>query len=286
VVGFFPIAILAGAVGVVGLLIFSIGGNTSGWLKQVGETYTAAIERADLTIKPEEFALVVVGVSVVMWLAIMLILRVNLVVGFLVLPICIAISLLGGNFFLKFRGDRRISSFVNQLEMILRMMAGALRVGLGLRQSMILVAEEMPDPARREFQRIIGRTNIGIGINDALDEMARSLPAAEVIMMSRAIRVQSQTGGDLAQVLETLAATIKDRRRIYRKMSALTAQGKAGAWIIGALPLLVGSFVVFTQPDLAQPLLHTFPGWVALGIVTLLEIASAITLSRILSFDV
>jgi tight adherence protein B len=285
-VGAVPIAILAGALGVVGLLIFSIGGNTAGWLKQVGQTYQAAIERADLTIKPEEFALVVVAVALVVWLLVMLLLRVTLLVGFLILPISLAIALVGGNMFLKIRGDRRISSFVNQLEMILRMMAGALRVGLGLRQSMILVAEEMPDPARREFQRIIGRTNIGIGINDALDEMARSLPAAEVIMMSRAIRVQSQTGGDLATVLETLASTIKDRRRIYRKMSALTAQGKAGAWIIGILPVLVGSFVVFTQPDLAAPLLHTFPGWCALGIVVVLEFLSAVTLARILTFDV
>ncbi|HEY0798644.1 MAG TPA: type II secretion system F family protein [Candidatus Baltobacteraceae bacterium] len=280
------IGIALGAIGAVVLLAISFGGSTGSWLKSIGQTYQAQIERADLSIKPEDFALIVFGVALALWLIIMLVLRVNLVVGFFVLPICFAFCLLAGNFFLKFRGDRRIGSFVNQLEMILRMMAGALRVGLGLRQSMILVAEEMPDPARREFQRIIGRTNIGIGINDALDEMAKSLPAAEVIMMSRAIRVQSQTGGDLASVLETLASTIKDRRRIYRKMSALTAQGKAGAWIIGALPLLVGSFVVFTQPDLGGPLLHTFPGWVALGIVAVLELLSALTLAKILSFDV
>jgi tight adherence protein B len=125
-----------------------------------------------------------------------------------------------------------------------------------------------------------------MSINDSLDELARSLPSPEVIMMARSIRVQAQTGGDLAHVLETLATTIKDRRRIFRKMGALTAQGRFGAGIIGALPLLVGGFVLITQPDLADPLLHTPYGWIALGIVFVLESLSIFTLSRILQFDI
>jgi tight adherence protein B len=165
------------------------------------------------------------------------------------------------------------------------MLAGALRVGLGLRQAIILVTEEVPDPARREFMRVIGRTNIGLSVLDALDELAKSMPSNEMTMFSRALRVQSQTGGDLAKVLETLAATIRDRRRVFRKMSALTAQGRFGAIIIGALPLLVGGFVLATQADMAQALLHTKPGWIALGAVFVLEALAAFTLNRILQFD-
>jgi tight adherence protein B len=166
------------------------------------------------------------------------------------------------------------------------MMAGALRVGLGLRQSLILVTEELPNPARREFLGVIGRTNLGVSILDALDELAKSMPSAEMTMMARSIRVQSTTGGDLAHVLEILAMTIKDRRRINRKMSALTAQGRGGAWIIGSLPLVVGSFVMATQHEMAQALLHTTPGWIALGIVFVLEILAAFSLMKILQFDV
>jgi tight adherence protein B len=170
--------------------------------------------------------------------------------------------------------------------MVLRMLAGALRVGLGLRQALILVTEEVPDPARREFMRVVGRTNIGIGMLDALDELAKNMPSHEMTMFSRAVRVQSQTGGDLARVLETLATTIRDRRRVVRKMGALTAQGRFGAFIIGGMPVVVGGFVLTTQPDMAQALLHTHPGWMVLGLVGLLELAAIVALGKILQFDV
>ena len=112
-----------------------------------------------------------------MWLIAVFLLHPTPLVGLLMLPICVCTALVGGNVFLKVLGARRISSFVNQLEMVLRMMAGALRVGLGLRQSMILVAEEMPRsrapaslPAHyRPYQ------HPGMSINDSLDELARSL---------------------------------------------------------------------------------------------------------------
>ncbi|MGH7755683.1 MAG: type II secretion system F family protein, partial [Vulcanimicrobiaceae bacterium] len=157
--------------------------------------------------------------------------------------------------------------------------------GLGLRQSLILVTEEVADPARREFLRVIGRTNIGISILDALDELTKSMPSHEMSMMARSIRVQATTGGDLAHVLETVATTIKDRRRIVRKVSALTAQGRGGAFIIGALPVVVGGFVVFTQHDMAQALLHTKIGWIALGIAGGLEGLAIFSLMKILQFD-
>jgi tight adherence protein B len=90
----------------------------------------------------------------------------------------------------------------------------------------------------------------------------------------------------LARVLETLAATIRDRRRVVRKMGALTAQGRFGAFIIGGMPLLVGGFVVGTQPDMAHALLHTQTGFIVLGIVAALEVAASLSLSKILQFDV
>ena len=105
-------------------------------------------------------------------------------------------------------------------------------------------------------------------------------------MMAKAIRVQAQTGGDLAKVLENLANTIKDRRRVVRKMRALTAQGRGGAFIIGGLPILVGLFVMLTQPSMGHALAFTFYGHIALGIVALLELMATLALSRILQFDV
>jgi len=285
-VGAMPYAIGASVFGVIALLVFALGGDLTGSLKKVGAGFQARIDRADMQIKPEEFTLLVLGGAVMLWLGAVLVIHTTPLISVFMLPFAIAIALMGGNFYLGFRGDRRVGSFVQQLELVMRMLAGALRVGLGLRQAIILVTEEVPDPARREFMRVIGRTNIGIPILDALDELAKSMPSNEMFMFAKVVRVQQQTGGDLAKVLEKLAGTVRDRRRVYRKMGALTAQGRFGGFIIGALPVLVGGFVVFTQPEMAKALLHTTPGLCCIGIFLVLEGLAIFTLSRILTFDV
>ena len=282
----FPFAIGAGVFGVLALLFIGVAGDVGGWMHKVGEGFQARIDRADMAVKPEEFALMVFGVGVVAWIALALAVHTELLISILMLPLSLAIAILGGQVYLKVRGDRRIDRFVQQLEMVLRMLSGALRVGLGLRQAVILVTEEAPDPARREFLRVVGKTNIGIGMLDALDQLAKSMPSQEVQMFARCVRVQSASGGYLAKVLERLAATIRDRRRVFRKMSSLTAQGRFGAGIIGALPLLVGAFIVFAEPEMGHALLHTKPGIIALMIFAALETMALFSLNRILQFDV
>jgi tight adherence protein B len=285
-VGTFPYAIGASVFGVIALLVFAMGGDLSGALKNVSSGFQDRLDRADMSIKAEEYALVVVGAGVVLWVGLVLLLRQTALISALMLPLAVALATVVGSFYLKIKGDRRINKFGDQLELVLRMLSGALRVGLGMRQALILVTEEVPDPARREFQRVVGRTNIGIPIADALDELAKSVPSNEMQMFSRVVRVQLQTGGDLARVLEQLAATIRDRRRIFRKMKTLTAQGKYGAYIIGALPICVGGFVVWTQPDLGHALLNYNAGHIALGIAFGLEALAIFSLAKILQLDV
>jgi tight adherence protein B len=286
VVGIYPYAIGASVCGILALLFYSSGISLVGFTGTIGSSFQEKIDRADMTIKPEEFALLVVGSAVLLWLAVVLLVHTTTVISALMLPVAFGVAVMGGSLYLKFRGDKRIGGFVQQLELVLRMLAGALRVGLGLRQAIILVTEEVPDPARREFMRVIGRTNLGIPIVDALDELSKSMPTNEMQMFAKVVRVQQQTGGDLAKVLEKLAATIRDRRRVMRKMGALTAQGRFGAGIIGALPCLVGGFVIATQPEMGDALMHTGPGHIALGLFVVLEFAAIYSLSRILRFDV
>jgi tight adherence protein B len=286
VITYFPYAIGASVCGILALLFYASGIKLTGFTGKMGSGFRERLDRADMMVKPEEFALLVVGISVIAWLAIVLIARTPTLISIVMLPASLAVGVVIGSFYLKFRGDKRVNGFVQQLELVLRMLSGALRVGLGFRQAIILVTEEVPDPARREFMRVIGRTNLGIPIVDALDELCKSMPTNEMQMFAKVVRVQQQTGGDLAKVLEKLAATIRDRRRVIRKMGALTAQGRFGAAIIGALPVLVGGFVVATQPEMGGALLHTFPGHIAIGIFVCLECAAIYSLARILRFDV
>lgn len=255
----------------------------------VGSRFAASLsvrlDEADIRVKVKEFALGVVGTAGTLWIGLMPFNPPPLV-GMCALPIAIVLTWFIALKWLTWRKARRMSAFTEQLELVLRMLGGALRIGLGLRQAIVLVTEETSDPARREFMRVIGRTNLGVSTLDAFEELATRMKSPEVNMMARAMRVQSQTGGDLAKVLDMLADTIRDRRRIFRKMRALTAQGRAGAYIIGALPVAVGSFIVVTQHSLAAALFHTMLGQCVLGTVACLEGAAILSLWRILQYDV
>jgi tight adherence protein B len=125
-----------------------------------------------------------------------------------------------------------------------------------------------------------------VSVYDALDNLAKRMPCNETMMMSRAIRIQSQTGGDLSKILEHLAETIKERRRIQRKIAALTAEGRASAGILSGLPPFLAGFISITEPQMGHALLFTMPGHVALGIVCVLESLGVFTLMRMLKVDV
>ncbi len=256
------------------------------YFARFSERFASELGAADLEIGATQYALGIGVVGVLAWLVLIGLSRPSPPIALATFPLIESIAVLAGVLHLRARVYLRLKSMQEQLEQVFRMVSGALRVGVGLRQALIMVADELPDPARREFRRVIGRCNIGIPMIDAIDEMAKTIPGSEMKMFARVIRVQQQTGGDLAMILETLAATIRDRRRVKRKIGSVTAQGRVGALIIGALPLAVGGFVIATQGSMAHALLHTTPGLGMLGGVAALETAGIFTLTRILQLDV
>ncbi len=256
------------------------------YFARVTERFGREIVAADLQLGAPRYALVVTVGGLFAWLALVGLTRPMPLVALILLPLIESLAVVAGVANLRVRAYLRLKNMQDQLEQVFRMIGGALRVGVGLRQALIMVADELPDPARREFRRVIGRCNIGIPMIDAIDEMAKTIPGSEIQMFARVIRVQQQTGGDLAMILESLAATIRDRRRIRRKISSLTAQGRFGAAIIGALPLLVGGFVVSTQVAMRDALLHTTPGLGMLAGVGVLEAVGIFTLIKIVQLDV
>jgi len=286
VVGIFPYAIGATVFSTIALLVYSTDFDLRVFADKYSQGFRKDIDRADMSVAPADFMLGAFGTGAVLWLIVVLRLHASMLISALALPVCEALALLAALMYLRFRGSMRLKKFGDQLEMVLRTIAGAVRVGVGLRQAFVIVIEELPNPAKKEFRRVVGRTNIGIPLVEALEETAKSIPGNEMKMFVKVVKVQQQTGGDLASVLETLAATIRDRRRVIRKMNSLTAQGRFGAFIIGALPVGIGLFVIGTQPDMAQALLHTVPGYGMLGLAGVLELGAIFALAKILQLDV
>jgi len=248
--------------------------------------YRTSLDRASISIPVERLAGGIAGGAIVFWLAFLFIARPGILVAVVALPVAFGAAFAACGLYVKKVVKNRVTAFKGQLEMALRMISGGLRVGLSLRQALVLVIDELPDPARHEFMRVIGQTNIGVSIYDALEKLRERMPIEEVLMMVRAIKIQSQTGGNLAKILDNLADTIKSRRRIDRKIKVLTSESRASAFVICAIPFFVGGMVMYMQPHMRDVMLGTLIGHLALGGVVVLEALGAFTVTKMMSFAV
>jgi tight adherence protein B len=280
------ILIVIGLTAAVGLGAFTFGGALLNPGQKLVASFEAKAKGTNVSMNVAKLVAIAGGIALIVAALVILIFAPPVLVDVVVVALCAAGAYLGTGTFLKLTFNRRQKAFVGQLEMALRMMSSSLRVGLGLRQAIVIVTEELVDPARHEFLRVIGRTNIGIGILDAIDEVAERMPSPEMVLSARAIRVQSKTGGDLAKVLENVADTIRARRALVAKMRALTAEGRASGMIILALPLVIGAFIMLTQPAMGHALLFTKIGLSSLALVAVLETLAGVSLNKIMAFDV
>lgn len=262
-----PFIVFFGVAGAVALAFFAMRDRVLAFVATKVEPYRILLERAAMPIKAEELALIVIVAAIVPWGILAALLKPSPLWGIVMLVANCLLAFFVCRSYVHYRVNKRLGKFNNQMEVVLRLIAGALRVGLGLRQALIMVVTDMPDPARMEYSRVLSQTQIGVSIYDALDQLAERMPTSEVVMMTRAIRVQSHTGGNLGKVLENLAETIKQRRRVNRKIAALTAEAKFSKYIITALPVCVGGFIMIFESDMREGLLFTIVGQICLAVV-------------------
>jgi len=285
-VTFAPLAIFIGAAVTAALAFYTFWETIHAWVLAIFKRFALVLDRAGLRRPAEDMVITWITITAALWVASMWLFQPNVVFGLLLLPIAAAIA--GGLYasLVQFKLRARIEAFLNQFETVLRLMASGLRSGLGLQQTLTLVTDEMADPARYEFARILGQSNIGVSVYDALDDLSNRVPTNETLMMARVIRINAQTGGDLGRVLEQLANTIKERRRMRRKIQSLTAEGRLGALVLAGLPVFLGLFIMMTQPAMSHGLLYTYTGHVVLAIVVVLEALGIFVLTRILKVNV
>ncbi|HEY0394567.1 MAG TPA: type II secretion system F family protein [Candidatus Elarobacter sp.] len=275
-----PLAILFGGVAAIALLFASFSEQIFARLGTFGTRFATDIEAAGMRIEPQHYVFVLAGVAVAGWVVLLVMLHPAPMIAVLLLLACAALAAYGGRWYLRRRRARRIASFGEQLEGVLRTLAGGVRVGLGIRQALVLTSEQSREPAKSELMRVVGLSSLGVSILDAFDQLALRMTTTETAVLARVIRVQAQTGGDLATVLEGLAGTIRDRRRLRRRVKAITAQGRATAWLLGLLPIAVGAFTL-TQPELRIATLTTLPGQFFLGTALVLDAFAIFVLTRI-----
>ncbi|MHB8147847.1 MAG: type II secretion system F family protein [Vulcanimicrobiaceae bacterium] len=244
------------------------------------------LELAGINRPVDIVATIIFGIGAFLWFVVALAMHLSVLFELLTLPLFEGVLFYLASFYIKRRVAKRRASFMDQLEMALRLMSGGVRIGLSLPQAMTHITEEMTDPARLEFRRVVTQTRVGVSMPDALDGLAERMEGNETLMLARVIRVQRQTGGSLSLILNHLAETIKERRQIQRKISALTAEGRIGALVLEALPVGVGFFVLVMEPPMGRALMGTLIGHIVLGWSVFLEIMAIYSLNKMLKVNV
>jgi tight adherence protein B len=209
----------------------------------VGPWLAVLLTRAAVPLTVAEFALGVIALAILGFAAgtfgMGLPLGIVLAAAGLFLPII----------FVRGRADRRRRELTWQLPDALTLLVGALRAGHGLSQAMELMAQNLPPPASLEFAWVVRAVALGMPTNQALNEMAERVGSDDMALIVTAINVQTEMGGNLAQTLETISETVRERIRLFRHIRALTAQQRLSSTLLTFLPVALAVWLFFTRPE-------------------------------------
>ena len=216
--------------------------------KSVGRRDFAAsmredLARADLTITVTEYLLIRIAL-VVLFGGLGYFIQRNLLVGL----IMAVVGLFLPTIYVRSRQSARLRRFDGQLPDVLDHLQGSLRAGYGLLQAVEWVSRQLPNPAGAEFDRVIREVQLGRGLMDALESMVRRIPSDDLALIITAIKIQYEVGGSLAEILETVAHTIRERVRIMREIQVLTAQQRYSGYVLMLLPIGLAAFLMVVNP--------------------------------------
>jgi tight adherence protein B len=234
-----------------------------------------ALERAGINLRPAEFA-AIVGTTVVATTLLGLLFLgpiLGLGVGVITAGIFYAV--------LSMRGQKRCERFEDQLGDTLQMLSGGLRAGHSLPQAMDAIVHEAESPTREEFQRVMFETQLGHTLPQAMRNLADRVGSEDFEWVAEAVEIQRDIGGDLAELLDNVTSTIRDRRRVTRQIKSLTAEGRLSAIILFALPIVMLGFMAAVNKTYFNTLTDSFAGNLMLVGAGTLMVVGGLWLRRI-----
>ncbi len=240
--------------------------------RDFGANLARDLARADLRLKVSEYLMIWAG-------SILAVPGVFLLLGFVLTPLGSPIALLAGvligfwfpRMWLGRRKNSRLSAFNKQLPDTITLIANALRAGSSFLQAIELVVRESRPPISIEFSRVIREVNLGLPFETALENMVRRVRSDDLELMATAISIQHTVGGNLAEILDSIAFTIRERIRIKGEIRTLTAQQRLSGYVVGFLPIGLASFLFVAAPGFMEPMFANPPAVLGLpaGVVIL-----------------
>ena len=236
---------------------------------------TAAIERAGLKLRAGEWIILTLSAMVVaMFVGVV-------AAGSAVVGIVLALFTgVAGWQLIHTLAARRRTAFELQLPEMLQLLASTIRTGYAPIQASELVSREIESPAAEELARVVAETRLGRNFSQALRSMADRLDSVDMRWVSDAIEINQEVGGDVSELIDQVASTIRDRVSVKRLVQSLSAEGRASAWVLILLPIAIGGYITATNPQYMEPLFTTTIGRILIAAAAISMIIGALVIRR------
>jgi Flp pilus assembly protein TadB/Mg-chelatase subunit ChlD len=248
----------------------------------VQQSVALELDRAGVALRVQEWMLLRACGSAGL-AAVLVLLTGSVLIG---LPVGVGLGWLGSRAYLAVRASRRCGAFAGQLPDVLQLAASSLRSGFSLPQALEGVVRDGSQPVAGEIARALAQARLGVDLEDALDAVAHRMRSRDLAWTVMAIRIQREVGGNLAEILLTTVQTMRERAQLRRQVRTLTAEGRLSAYILVALPILVGCWLFLSRGEYMRPLYTDPIGVVMLSAAILLVALGAFWLSRLVKVEV
>jgi tight adherence protein B len=243
------------------------------------------LQRADLRLRTSEFLMIQIGSTALFVL--IAIVRFGLPLGGLIQTIVAGvIGYLLPSFYVKYRINKRLKAFNNQLGDTLTLLSNAIKAGYSFAQAIDTVSKNAVAPISDEFGRAVREMNLGGSPDEALTNITKRISSADFDLVATAYAIHRTVGGNLAEILDNIAYTIRERVRIKGEIATLTAQARASGTLITFLPIVLAAFMYFVTPTYFRPMFTSIVGWILLVIGAFMIFVGNLIIRRVVAIEV
>ena len=242
------------------------------------------LAKADLKLRTSEYIGIQIGLTILLFMIGFI--RFGYVYGIIQATVMGVAGYLLPGFYVKFRQRQRLKAFNNQLGDTLLLLSNALKAGYSFAQAIDTVSKNASPPIAEEFARCVREMNLGGSVEESLGHMVKRIESDDLDLMVTAVAIHRTVGGNLAEILDNIAFTIRERVRIKGQISTLTASARSSGQLITSLPIVLAVFMYFATPTYFKPMTESAVGWIIIALAIFMIFLGNLVMSRVTAIEV
>ena len=239
------------------------------------------LAQGDIYLHPGEFILIVSFWGIVLGGILFFISR-----SLLLFILAFVMAILFGNIRINSRRDKKIRDFNNQIVDMLALVSNGMKAGYSFFQTIEIVARDMQPPMSQEFNRMMKQINMGLTVEEALNELVQRIESPDLQLVVTAILIQRQVGGNLSDVLDSISYTIRERIMLKNQVKVLTSQGRLSGVIVSLLAPALAFIIYLMNPDFMMVMIKEPLGIIMIIMAVILQIIGVLFIRRIVNIDI